>query len=245
MSVPHSTMPTSDSADGQRDQQPVRAVDRARSADQTAMRRKPIVPEDGARARGPARSRAASPATSRRSLTSPSASARMMSVAACEPELPPLEMISGTNSARTTALRDLLLEEAHRRRREHLAEEQRRQPAGALPDHAPEARSACRARRAPRMPPNRWMSSVAASSATSSTSSTVTMPMSMPAVSVTGSADAVYRAEDRDRRLLVVGRLQRDEAAVHQVRDACGRGGVSRISRMRMSSISTPCSSTT
>ncbi len=38
-----------------------------------------------------------------RSVTSPSASARMTSVEACDPELPPLEMISGTNSARTTA----------------------------------------------------------------------------------------------------------------------------------------------
>ena len=38
------------------------------------------------------------------SLTSPSASARMTSVDACEPELPPLEMISGTNSASVTAL---------------------------------------------------------------------------------------------------------------------------------------------
>ena len=38
-----------------------------------------------------------------RSLTSPSAMARMTSVVACEPELPPLEMMSGMNSASTTA----------------------------------------------------------------------------------------------------------------------------------------------
>ena len=38
-----------------------------------------------------------------RSPTSPSASARMTSVDACDPELPPLEMMSGTNSASTTA----------------------------------------------------------------------------------------------------------------------------------------------
>ena len=37
-------------------------------------------------------------------VSSPSASARMTSVDACEPELPPLEMINGTNSANTTAL---------------------------------------------------------------------------------------------------------------------------------------------
>ena len=38
-----------------------------------------------------------------RSRTSPSAMARMTSVEACEPELPPLLMISGMNSASTTA----------------------------------------------------------------------------------------------------------------------------------------------
>ncbi len=38
-----------------------------------------------------------------RSLSSPSARARTTSVDACEPELPPLEMMSGTKSARTTA----------------------------------------------------------------------------------------------------------------------------------------------
>ena len=70
-----------------------------------------------------------------RSVTSPSASARMTSVDACEPELPPLEMMSGMNSASDDGLRDLLLEEAHRRRGQHFAEEQRRQPAGALLDH--------------------------------------------------------------------------------------------------------------
>ena len=35
--------------------------------------------------------------------SSPTASARMMSDAACEPELPPLLMMRGTNSASTTA----------------------------------------------------------------------------------------------------------------------------------------------
>ena len=37
------------------------------------------------------------------SLTSPSASARMISDVACEPELPPELMISGMNSVRTIA----------------------------------------------------------------------------------------------------------------------------------------------
>ncbi len=38
-----------------------------------------------------------------RSFTSPTAIARMISVVACEPELPPLEMISGRNIASTAA----------------------------------------------------------------------------------------------------------------------------------------------
>ncbi len=38
-----------------------------------------------------------------RTPTSPSARARMTSVAACDPELPPLEMIRGTKRASTTA----------------------------------------------------------------------------------------------------------------------------------------------
>jgi len=37
-------------------------------------------------------------------VISPSAMARMMSVAACEPLLPPLEMMSGMKSTSTTAL---------------------------------------------------------------------------------------------------------------------------------------------
>ena len=41
-------------------------------------------------------------------------------------------------------------------------------------------------------PPIRWISLVAVASATSSTSSMVTMPISMPAVSVTGSAVRSY-----------------------------------------------------
>src|SRR6266496_2607575 len=39
-----------------------------------------------------------------RSVTCPSAIARTIRVDACEPELPPLEMISGKNNASTTAL---------------------------------------------------------------------------------------------------------------------------------------------
>ena len=69
-------------------------------------------------------------------------------------------------------------------------------------------------------PPIRWISRVAVASATSSTSSMVTMPISMPAVSVTGSARAIVLTEHGDRGLLIVGGLQRDEPAIHEVRDA-------------------------
>ena len=102
------------------------------------MRTKPDAAEDASRARGPAKISRRMTRHQSRSPTSPSASARMTSVDACDPELPPLEMMSGTNSARTTRLRDLVLEGAHRRGRQHLAEEQRGEPAGALPDHARE-----------------------------------------------------------------------------------------------------------
>ena len=107
-----------------RDQQPVRAV-------QVGEGRPDGDPQESDRAenaaeREPGGDLAADDPPPVRSVTSPSASARITSVDACEPELPPLEMISGTNSASTTALRDLLLEKAHRRGGQHLAQEQRR-----------------------------------------------------------------------------------------------------------------------
>ena len=44
-----------------------------------------------------------------RKRTSPSAIARIINVEACDPELPPLEMIKGKNSASTTAFAISLL----------------------------------------------------------------------------------------------------------------------------------------
>ncbi len=64
----------------------------------------------------------------------------MIRVAACEPELPPLEMIRGTKRARTTASLDLVLEVAHRRRGEHLADEEDDQPGGPLANHLQDRR---------------------------------------------------------------------------------------------------------
>ena len=62
-----------------------------------------------------------------------------MSDVACDPELPPELMMSGMNSASTTALAISPSKPLHRRRGEHLRQEQRAQPARALLDHAPEA----------------------------------------------------------------------------------------------------------
>ena len=56
---------------------------------------------------------------------------------------------------------------------------------------------------------------------------------------------AIVLAEDGDRRLLIVGRLERDEPPIHQLGDPADPSDASSSSRMRMSSISSPCSSTT
>ena len=66
------------------------------------MRQMPTVPRMAPSARPAISSRRATRHQSR-SCTSPSAIARMMSVVACEPELPPELMISGMKSASTTA----------------------------------------------------------------------------------------------------------------------------------------------
>src|SRR6266487_2807678 len=66
------------------------------------MRRNPMLPSTPPSTSPAASSRRMTRHQSR-SRTSPSAIARMTSVDACDPELPPLEMISGTNRASTTA----------------------------------------------------------------------------------------------------------------------------------------------
>ena len=71
-------------------------------ADQIEIRRKPIAPRMHPSASPENNSRRITRQMSA-SLSSPMASARITSVEACEPELPPLEMMSGTNRARTTA----------------------------------------------------------------------------------------------------------------------------------------------
>jgi hypothetical protein len=57
------------------------------------------------------------------------------------------------------------------------------------------------------------------------------MPISMPAVSVTGQRHAIVLAEGGDRRRLIVGGLEGDEAPIHQLGDAAV-GSVSRNSRI-------------
>ena len=76
-SVPQSTMPTREQADGERDQQPVRAVD-VENADQSAIRRKPMVAEDDAERGGPDRISRRITRHQSRGSTSPRARARMI-----------------------------------------------------------------------------------------------------------------------------------------------------------------------
>ncbi len=76
-------------------------------------------------------SRSATRHQSRRA-SSRSARARMMSEVACRPELPPELMMSGMKSESTTAFSISSLEVLHGRGGEHLAEEERAEPAGAL-----------------------------------------------------------------------------------------------------------------
>ena len=61
--------------------------------------------------------------------------ARMTSVDACEPELPPLEMISGMKIASTTARAISASNRLIAGGGEHLADEQHREPADALAHH--------------------------------------------------------------------------------------------------------------
>jgi hypothetical protein len=121
------------------------------------------------------------------SATSPRASARMARVAAWEPELPPLEMIRGTKSARTTA-RSISFSKkpmavavsiSPRNRTVSQPARRRSMDANGISRYGSSRAST---------PPNRWSVRVAADSATSSTSSMVTMPMSVPPESVTGRA---------------------------------------------------------
>ena len=73
------------------------------NADQSEIRRKPT---EARMAPSKSPERISRPATFHQSdkRTSPSAIARITRVLACDPELPPLEIIKGTNNARTTAL---------------------------------------------------------------------------------------------------------------------------------------------
>ena len=142
------------------------------------------------------------PATSRARRTSPSAIARMTSVEACEPALPPLEMMSGMNSARTTACaisssKSPIAVAVSISPTKRSASQPR-----ALADHLARGRSGGTARRGPpcrrssgcpRSPP-RWT--------TSTTSSTVTMPFIRPS-----------RVDDRDGVAVVLGAMMRATAS--------------------------------
>ena len=65
----------------------------------------------------------------------------MISVAACEPELPPLEMIKRDEHREDDRAGDLVLEEAHGRGREHFADEENDEPGRALANHRRQRRA--------------------------------------------------------------------------------------------------------
>ena len=62
----------------------------------------------------------------------------MTSVVACDPELPPLEMINGKNMRQDRCLLDLAVVTLHRGCGQHLAEEKNDQPGRAFFYHAQE-----------------------------------------------------------------------------------------------------------
>src|ERR1041385_5966835 len=71
--------------------------------DQSATRKTPIVPRIKPNDK-PARISRPATRHQSRNVTCPSAIARMIRVEACDPELPPLEMINGRNNASTTEI---------------------------------------------------------------------------------------------------------------------------------------------
>src|SRR6185437_5240048 len=92
----------------------------------SVMRKKPMVPRIRPRATPESNSFRTTPNQSL-SRNSPRAIARITSVVACDPELPPLEMINGKNIARMAAfsISPLAL---HCGCRQHFAEKQDDQP---------------------------------------------------------------------------------------------------------------------
>ena len=139
---------------------------------------------------------------------------------------------------------DLGLEGAHRRRGEHLAEEQRREPAGALLDHPAERDDHVGLVEGFRAADPLDVLGGRASE-TSSTSSMVTMPISTPVGVGDRQRRAVVLPELRDRGGLVVGGLQRDEAPIHQVATRGSSGAPAGTHGCGCRRSSMPCSSTT
>ena len=123
--------------------------------------------------------------------------ARMTSVEAWDPALPPLEMMSGMNSASTVARPISPSKNAS-------AVAVSISPTSSTASQPPRLRSISRRRdcrygtsRAS-MPPNFWASSVASSCTTSTMSSTVTMPFITPPLSTIGITVRSCSANSRD-----------------------------------------------
>jgi hypothetical protein len=146
-----------------------------------------------------------------RTPTSPRASAQMTRVAACDPELPPLEMMSGTNSARTTAF-EISSSNAP------ISDEEGRQPSRTLLNHAPEGDAdvrlveGFRAADALDFPGRGRLGDI---------QHIVDRHDADQHASGVGDGQcgAIVLTEDGHRGLLIVGGFERHEAPIHQIRD--------------------------
>ena len=166
------------------------------------------------------------------------ASARMISDVACEPELPPLAMMSGKNSESTNAL---LISFSNR----PIAHVVNIPPTKSTLSHptrflimSPKRVCVYASSRASR-PPKRWTDSVCSSWMASMTSSTVTMPSTRPTSSTTGSAIKSYSAIKRDAsvRSAVGSTLTNSVHATSTMRDP---SRAARSSRNESTPVSTP-----
>ena len=167
----------------------------------------------------------------------------MTSVVACEPELPPLEMIKGRNMARIAAfsispLYPCIAVAVSISPRKRMISQVARfltiRSSGIVVYGSSRAS----------IPPSFWMSSVASSSATSSMSSLVTMPTSTSLESTTGSATRSYFRKALSASSWVSFTLNATKARSRKSLTFASNGR-RRNSRIRRSSISLPRSSTT
>ena len=158
----------------------------------------PITPRIAPRARPDGQLAHRDRATSPAAATSRSARARMISEVACEPELPPELMIERDEQREHDRLAQLALEVLHRGGGEHLAQEERAEPARRASGSS-SPKPICSVRLVERLHAAELLHVLGLLLATmaSITSSTVTMPRRWPPSSTTGTASRSYLAMSR------------------------------------------------